>query len=240
MDFTRSIHAITLFGRGYGSLIEPTEASIDCHYWSALPPDKFYLAASAWDLNQIMDMYGGDPYSRPPTISEGISWFNPGAKGSQCRCANGKKRFSMNHSREHTEFAQVLLPTKVVAHRYSANQPFTIDKKAAVVFGHNITWPWLFKDFGHPEYAAEGGEGQDAMDIDTKIDEDSSLSAGRSHMDVAALQSSSQGPQISVDLHSLPSIYSSEVDAAAAALLPIQENREALEPQNNVFWEARS
>ena len=58
VDFTRSIHAITLFGRGFGEIIYPTNTSNLCAHWAKLPKGRYYLAVCVSDLKEIMDMDG--------------------------------------------------------------------------------------------------------------------------------------------------------------------------------------
>ena len=151
VDFTRSIHAITLFGRGFGSLIRPTEGSLECKYWSKLPAGKFYLAASGMDLKQILDIYG-DAYSHPLRISDNIIWPNPRQIGSQCQCASSKRRFPFKRTDSHTGLAQVLLPCSAVSSHGSSSQPRWLPDNAAFAFGHNINFPWHYRDSGDPEY----------------------------------------------------------------------------------------
>ncbi|KAF2181229.1 hypothetical protein K469DRAFT_692110 [Zopfia rhizophila CBS 207.26] len=50
VDFTRAIHAITLFGRGFSDIIQPSRP------WAKLPKHKYYLATCVSDLKEIMDM----------------------------------------------------------------------------------------------------------------------------------------------------------------------------------------
>lgn len=57
IDFTRAIDAITLFGRGFGEVMQPAQNILYSH-WATLPKGKYYVAASGYDLKKIMEMDG--------------------------------------------------------------------------------------------------------------------------------------------------------------------------------------
>ncbi|UKZ62464.1 uncharacterized protein TrAtP1_003713 [Trichoderma atroviride] len=48
VDFVRATHTITLFGSGFGDLIQTTPTK-NCKYWSRLPENKYYLAVAIPD-----------------------------------------------------------------------------------------------------------------------------------------------------------------------------------------------
>lgn len=75
LDFTRKIHAVTLFGRGFGELIRPirTTSPQSCEKWSYLPGGMDYLAACMADLQTIMDKQG-DPTASPKRLCEDVTW----------------------------------------------------------------------------------------------------------------------------------------------------------------------
>jgi hypothetical protein len=54
VDFTRAIHAITWFGRGFGEIIQPAATSTSCAHWAKLPQGRYYLAACVSDLKEII------------------------------------------------------------------------------------------------------------------------------------------------------------------------------------------
>ncbi|KAK1253048.1 hypothetical protein MKX08_004235 [Trichoderma sp. CBMAI-0020] len=53
VDFTRAIHAVTLFGRGFGDIIKSTGADM-CEYWAEVPKQKYYLTACLSDISQLV------------------------------------------------------------------------------------------------------------------------------------------------------------------------------------------
>jgi hypothetical protein len=134
VDFTRAIHAVTLFGRGFGDLIRPTDAG-SCTHWASLPKDRYYLAAYAPDLKEIMDMYDGDQTSTPMRLTDDILWHNP-AKVLECRCA-GKA------ASEHSDVVQVLLPSTFAIESLLPQSVAEWSRYGAVVFGQNVDFKWL-------------------------------------------------------------------------------------------------
>ncbi|KAK6507678.1 hypothetical protein TWF481_006101 [Arthrobotrys musiformis] len=140
VDFIRSIHAVTLFGRGFGEIIRPESKS--CSRWATLPAKKYYLAASIDDLRDIMRKYG-DQYSSPMRLTGDIIWHKPRAIFGDCRCSS--KRACGNG--KHSDFIQVPLP----AHVYQtlpSQQPFLLGNGGAVIFGRSKKFKWPDKGSG--------------------------------------------------------------------------------------------
>ncbi|KAL4786402.1 hypothetical protein BJX76DRAFT_365791 [Aspergillus varians] len=144
VDLTRDIHAVTLFGRGFGELIQPIGDGIcgSCaEHWIELPKEKYYLAVSAPDITRIMDLHGSQRMEQRK-LTQGLIWHSPGDILIQCQCAAGRR------ARDHDP-VQVLVPstwsTPVVL-----SGPVKIPANGAVIFGHNQAINWFWKDFGFP------------------------------------------------------------------------------------------
>lgn len=148
VDFTRSIHAITLFGKGFGDIIRPTANSGLCDHWATLPHGRYYLAAAFQDLKEIAELHG-DPNSSPMRLTDCIVWHNPGP--DRCRCQNQGRNERPNKLQKrqgigkHSDFAQVLLPANSSEKKYRRAGPFE-----AFVFGHNVNYSWRYGDHGDP------------------------------------------------------------------------------------------
>ncbi|KAJ6260647.1 hypothetical protein Dda_4874 [Drechslerella dactyloides] len=142
VDFTRAIHAVTLFGRGFGEIIQPASTNT-CTRWAKLPKDGYYLAASVDDLRKVMDVIGGEE-ENPMRLTEDIIWHTPHAIFGKCKC-RGEIR-----ARKHSDFAQVLLPTRF-RDILPKNDSASLSDGGAVVFGQNRKFPWFWKDTGDPE-----------------------------------------------------------------------------------------
>ena len=72
VDLIRSINAVTLFGRGFGDIIQPTENT--WFQWAKVPSGKYYIAACTSTLRRIMEIHG-DPNAM--RLSESIIWYDP-------------------------------------------------------------------------------------------------------------------------------------------------------------------
>jgi hypothetical protein len=79
VDFTRAIHAVTLFGSGFGELLQPSAVERPCsacHWQACLPREKDYLAVSTYELSRVIKS-GGKRSSRPLRIVDNIHWYTP-------------------------------------------------------------------------------------------------------------------------------------------------------------------
>ncbi|QGA14415.1 hypothetical protein EYB26_002068 [Talaromyces marneffei] len=140
VDFTRSIHAITLFSRSFGEVIQPAREC--CSAWAKVPRERSYLAASATDLYRIMES-DGDPYSVPMRLTHDILWYTSKETFAQCQCNS-----ATDHD-THSDIAQVLLPSRL--HRELSGTCSQLPpKRGAVIFGYNNTHRWFWGDTGDP------------------------------------------------------------------------------------------
>ncbi|KAL4895410.1 hypothetical protein BDV59DRAFT_154485 [Aspergillus ambiguus] len=140
VDFTRSINAITLLGRGFGEIIEPVSS---CVAWRTLRPGKSYLAACQADLEQIIDA-DGDPDSVPMRLTDNTIWYTPHGNIWECNCKGHAET-------EHSEVVQTLLPLGM--HKSVSQQSFNpcVENHAgAFIFGFNEADPWVWGDTGPP------------------------------------------------------------------------------------------
>lgn len=79
IKFARSIHAVTLFGRGFGQLIRPASRSSPGArpvLWQAMPTGQGFLGACVADLKDIVD-HEGDKTTKPLTLTADVFWHNP-------------------------------------------------------------------------------------------------------------------------------------------------------------------
>lgn len=102
IDLTRSIHAVTLLGRNFGEIIQPTSSI--CPLWASLPKGKSYLAVSFADLRSVMEAYGGDPYETPVRLTNNLVWYTAESTAMECRCLEIQ-------GGSHSDLAQVILPS---------------------------------------------------------------------------------------------------------------------------------
>ncbi|KAF3930942.1 hypothetical protein ABW19_dt0209197 [Dactylella cylindrospora] len=141
VDFTREISAITLLGRGFGEIIQPADSS-SCINWAKLPKEQYYLAASIYDINKIMETVG-DCKARPMRVTNNIVWHTPNANLTRCQCGDKGQD-------EHSDLVQVLLPSKL-ASSLPGNNLVILEKEGAVIFGQNTNFKRFRSDIGYSE-----------------------------------------------------------------------------------------
>lgn len=77
LDFARAIHAITLFGTGFGQLVIPAAGSNRlCEHWSRVPKGLDYLVASVDHLEQLRELRseGQESHHEPIELCRSIYW----------------------------------------------------------------------------------------------------------------------------------------------------------------------
>lgn len=141
VDFTRSINAVTLFGRGFGEIILPDDLG-SCSTWAKLPKLNSYLATCSADLQEIIELFEGDKDSCPMRLCEGIILCGLEPKTETCACHKNPGK--------HSELAQVLLPSRYCKILTQCH-PVRLEKYGAVIFGHNSNFEWFWKDTGGPQ-----------------------------------------------------------------------------------------
>ena len=140
VDFIRSIEAVTLFGQGFGDIIEPRDEIYS--QWRHIPEGSFYLAARVSDLKTIMETKNGDDMAAPRRVCDGISWFSPTPAFDVYQC-------SQSRSRCHSDPTQVLWPTSLTS-RLPLTKRVPLHPEGAAIFGHNIRFKWRWGDNGDP------------------------------------------------------------------------------------------
>ncbi|KAF2476948.1 uncharacterized protein BDR25DRAFT_348857 [Lindgomyces ingoldianus] len=161
VDFTRAIHAPTLFGRGFGEILGPLDDR-SCALWAAMPKKRDYLAVCCSDLNEILERHG-DTETNPWRVLNDIYWHCPDKAVEPCRCVDG--------SRSTCDRVQVLLPKSF---RTLWTRGFWSPSWAgsgAVIFGHSRKFPLKWLARGHPEE----GEPEDTDDEPLPPSQDSGL-----------------------------------------------------------------
>ncbi|KAM7213263.1 hypothetical protein V8F06_011376, partial [Rhypophila decipiens] len=159
VDFVHSIRAITLFGRGFGELIQPTPFQRMCPDWRCLPTRRYYLAASTFDLRKIMTKHVGTDTDTTRPIHN-LLWHCPKALVAECPCQRQGPRRILRQvlttlSTQHHDPVQVFYPTNS-RHILPVRGPTSLYDGGAVVFGHNFTWGYHWKangddlEIGHP------------------------------------------------------------------------------------------
>jgi hypothetical protein len=148
IDFTRAIHAVTQFGRGFGELIRPQAPNTPCGFWSQMPKEADHLAVCIPDLKSIIRTRG-DWEAIPVRVVGDIRWHNPDKLFERCQC------HSLSHNR--CDRAQVLLPSIPNFQRLANGIVSPVlggdNDQGAVIFGHSrkLQVHWSNESSKNPE-----------------------------------------------------------------------------------------
>ncbi|KAL6908620.1 hypothetical protein GGI43DRAFT_420352 [Trichoderma evansii] len=150
VDFVRGIHASTLFGRGFGDLIQPKAAP--CPFWSRLPTKKYYLATH------------GEPTSNPRKLCDNVLWHMKQSSFQLCPCVKDK-------TSKHHDPVQALFPFKFKASLAKKRLEY-LEADGAVIFGHSRNIHWHWKDSGDP---VEGDPPQNVEDSTDSLEDNNGI-----------------------------------------------------------------
>ena len=128
VDFTRSIGAVTLMGRGFGNLIAPAASAQVCQHWKQVPTGRDYLTACIYTLRAICDRFGNEE-EKPLKIAHGCRWHQAHLLFEKCSCPRSKR----------CDRVQVLLPRNSLGRKKKPN-PFC-EPAGAVIFGRSERLP---------------------------------------------------------------------------------------------------
>jgi hypothetical protein len=169
IDLIRSIGAITLFGRGFSDIIRPIEFDGMCPHWKSLPTQKYYLAASVFDLKNIMQKLG-DERADPLRLVHDLNWHCPGDLVAPCQCqlpgADQMISGEFKGQSRHHDPVQVLFPRRL---RFVVpiRGPGRLEDGGAVVFGRNSQWKYHWRENEHEDL--EEGESPPSLQAPTSF-----------------------------------------------------------------------
>ncbi|KAK3374364.1 hypothetical protein B0T24DRAFT_577334 [Lasiosphaeria ovina] len=160
VDFTRKIHAITLFGSGFGDLFHPSPTAtqaqcIGCQLNVEVPKGEDFLAVCVSELRDILERRGTKTTALWRLVDD-IYWHAPDKTFEPCNC---KKSPPNKHDR-----VQVLLPSsfpKLLGRNLKIPVGVDENRRGALLFGHNRRFPLLWRDDGNP---VEGEPVQEEID----------------------------------------------------------------------------
>lgn len=168
IDFTRSIHAINLLGRGFGEILKPS--SVSCSYWASLPKDQYYLAAGIADLQMVLE-YTGDLTANPIRLTENLVWHKPERVFESCDCIDVT---------DHVDIVQVILPATLSDNPEQCNNTVNLAHNGAVIFGYNRNFQWQWGDIGAPkiDYIKADEDDHISSNHDTRYGNSRTISVG--------------------------------------------------------------
>ncbi|KAM0512399.1 hypothetical protein ACHAPE_008848 [Trichoderma viride] len=194
VDFVRATHTITLFGNGFGDLIQTTSTN-QCKYWSRLPKNKYYLAVTVPDLSKILELHGNDNASSVE-IAKGVIWHSPGEFFVSCRCKSAL-------TKDHCDPVQTFFPANLAA-KLLPRDSLPLDNHGAYIFGYNPLFDWNWGDTGDPQ---EAGSEESLQPLEQAVNNDHT----RTKLPSSIEDSTMQNPSVDSSIISL----SSETSRAA-------------------------
>ncbi|KAI0201130.1 hypothetical protein F4808DRAFT_470051 [Astrocystis sublimbata] len=172
VDFVRAIHAITLFGTGFGDLISPstptTKECTSCHANMNLPKGRDLLAKR------------GSTATTPWRLVDEIYWHTPDKTFEPCQSGQ------IPQTQTKCDRVQVLLPSsfpKLWGRNFKSPSNLAQAPRGAVIFGHSRRFPLRWGDWGDPEQGSPDLD-QEVEGLQTSIQDSgigTSLDSGSSH-----------------------------------------------------------
>ncbi|KAK7221461.1 hypothetical protein V2G26_009464 [Clonostachys chloroleuca] len=139
VDFTRAIQAVTLFGSGFGDIIQPDVKT--CSRWASLPTGRYYIAVCVSDLDRVFKEHGflSDGHIR---LSNNLIWHTP-SEPMFCRC---------QHDSKHTdcEPVQAVFPLSLTLSESLHPRGDKLPNDGALIFGHSSQFSWIWDDLNLP------------------------------------------------------------------------------------------
>ncbi|KAI0384641.1 hypothetical protein F5Y04DRAFT_247451 [Hypomontagnella monticulosa] len=149
VDFTRALHAITLFGTGFGELIQPIQEGAtkctSCYANVGVPKGQDFLAVCVSELQEILKKRGSN-HTSPWRLVEDVYWHTPDQTFEPCQCAKS--------STAKRDRVQVLLPAafpKLWGRSLKSPCSLQSTPHGALLFGHSWRFPLRWNDRGVPE-----------------------------------------------------------------------------------------
>lgn len=142
VDLITSIGTTTIFGRGFGDLVSPTEPDAQCSEWKYVPKGKDYMAASVSTLQTLYDrrLLRMEPGLSPGEMTSKIVWVSPNHPFKSCECLK-RTTSNVRIGDSHTSSVQLLIAKKswrsrLLLRGLTPVDVMALDEKGAVIFGH--------------------------------------------------------------------------------------------------------
>ncbi|KXJ86888.1 hypothetical protein Micbo1qcDRAFT_125469, partial [Microdochium bolleyi] len=143
VDFVRAQRVPVLFGKGFGEIIRPSPSCTIAAPWHRVPVDQYYLTSLLHSLPKCEAT--ADASGRGMLVfGEDAVWHGPGLRLENQSDVNSMRLGA-------SAVVQVLLPLDASdEHRVLDISPSVSSSQAALIFGHNPAFSWLWGETGPP------------------------------------------------------------------------------------------
>jgi hypothetical protein len=99
IDLLPAIGVLTIFGKGFGDLIRPSEPDTACVAWRSVPTGENYLACSVSTLLLLHKEKAEKPGRKLETgeLTDKLDWMSPCKPFDSCQCIKGKQVGRLEH-----------------------------------------------------------------------------------------------------------------------------------------------
>ncbi|KAF7520123.1 hypothetical protein G7054_g12877 [Neopestalotiopsis clavispora] len=207
VDLLRGLHAITLFGRGFGEILQAkakesdTDAQLSlCADWVRVPSNRHYLAVSNTTLRRILEDHGQQDQT-PRLLASQLYWHCPDKYCEGCAAKNDSRTATQDC---HCDRVQVILP-KTFFNSRLFQTPQEIPSQGGTIFGHSRKYPvrWITS-----HNATEGDPGPDEQIPTTTNLEENLGSSSTVTIDQTIASSRSPSPGLSTSITTAASRWS--------------------------------
>ncbi|KAL3482183.1 hypothetical protein BJX99DRAFT_252899 [Aspergillus californicus] len=139
IDLIPSLEATTIFGNGFGDLIQPNDPSAVCGGWKSIPTDKEYMTASVSTIKMLYQkrLHRSEPGLGLGELTSKIMWSAECNPFKSCGCLQARSVGTDCHLNP----VQYLLPrsswrSSIIPKRLAPIDLEKLEEKGAVVFGH--------------------------------------------------------------------------------------------------------
>lgn len=99
VDLLPTIGVLTVFGKGFGDLIRPSNADTMCAAWRSAPKGRNHLTSSISTLTLLYKekLHQWEPWLERGGLTHKFDWVSPCRPFDSCRCLKGKQTGKPEH-----------------------------------------------------------------------------------------------------------------------------------------------
>lgn len=99
VDLLPTIGVLTVFGKGFGDLIRPSNADTMCAAWRSVPKGRNHLTSCISTLTLLYKekLHQWEPWLERGGLTHKFDWVSPCRPFDSCRCLKGKQTGKPEH-----------------------------------------------------------------------------------------------------------------------------------------------